>query len=159
MTADSFSSDRSVASVAATGAATDRELLELAAKAAGINEYTYCELVGGSLALYCKSAPLGIWAPLTDDGDALRLAVKLRLTIYGPEVTATGTWSIVASKPDQPWDDVEEKVQGDECAATRRAIVRAAAEIGKSPGSQADTAGPDQMIPNPEPLQARRKPK
>ena len=53
---------------------TDRELLELAAKAAG---YEYAKH-GGYIVV--DGIP-GNWNPLTDDGDALRLAVKLRLSI------------------------------------------------------------------------------
>jgi hypothetical protein len=104
----------------------DRELLELAAKAAGITEYTYCELVGNSPALYCRQSPLGIWAPLTDDGDSLRLAVKLRITItYQGAATSCFTVNddgTSAAESIQPHDDP--------ATATRRAIVRAAAEIG-----------------------------
>jgi hypothetical protein len=63
------------------------------------------------------------WNPLTDDGDALRLAVKLRLSIGFP-------------RPDVVWllgrkgEVTREVVFNDPYAATRRAIVRAAAEIG-----------------------------
>jgi hypothetical protein len=94
--------------------------LEWAAKAAGYSDFTHCELCGGSPALYLKEAHLGIWAPLTDDGDALRLAVKLNINvfIYGNE-TSTGTIGVVGTG----WGSKE--------ANTRRAIVRAAAEIGK----------------------------
>ena len=56
---------------------SDRELLELAAKAAGI------ECKGSEMhpkfGFYLKSGLM--WNPLTDDGDALRLAVKLNLQI------------------------------------------------------------------------------
>lgn len=55
---------------------TDRELLELAAKAAGIDGSC-----ARSAALRCvdKSGAISYWSPLTDDGDALRLAVKIGL--------------------------------------------------------------------------------
>lgn len=52
---------------------TDRERLELAAKAAGITEETQQILEAGING--CR------WNPLDDDGDALRLAVKLRINI------------------------------------------------------------------------------
>lgn len=45
---------------------SDRELLELAAKAAG-----------RGIADYLPGEPDRCWNPLTDDGDALRLAVSL----------------------------------------------------------------------------------
>ena len=57
---------------------TDKELLELAAKAAGIG---LCKnfVIAGKVAKIKDTEDL--WAPLTDDGDALRLAVKLNLDI------------------------------------------------------------------------------
>jgi len=98
---------------------TDRELLELAAKAAGM--VVHAGHQNGRDA--CGAGDIGLWIvdgascwnPLTNDGDALRLAVKLRLQI-----------TIAEGVP-------EDASSGDavECAATRRAIVRAAAEIGR----------------------------
>ncbi len=68
------------------------------------------------------------WNPLTDDGDALRLAVKLRLEVVPLE---GGGVDVIR------WVNGMESVHVsessiDELAATRRAIVRAAAEIGRS---------------------------
>lgn len=106
---------------------TDRELLELAAKAAGYVSHGYGELCGGSPSLYLQEADFtGIWSPLTDDGDALRLAVKLKIDVkhYDDYVVGwfdggyIGTGKIM--------------YEGDPYAATRRAITRAAAEIGKA---------------------------
>lgn len=107
---------------------TDRELLELAAKAAGINRRYYEAF--GEWGLIDDDPDGGFWNPLTDDGAALRLAVKLGVDIEfhtNPEVV-------------EPWVDAFAKVGGgggellnpDHYAATRRAIVRAAAEIGRS---------------------------
>ena len=106
---------------------TDRELLELAAKAAGI-AFEFCRPeLGGCL------AGGRWWDPLTDDGDALRLAVKLRLQIRmldkcvfvetDPE-TLLGQSSV--SELEMYGRDP------DPYSATRRAIVRAAAEIGRA---------------------------
>jgi len=99
---------------------TDRELLELAAKAV---EYEYSETGGGSR----HDPKPGIiqpyvrWNPLTDDGDALRLAVQLNIPVYPyDDETSTGTVGVVAKN----WGSAEEN--------TRRAIVRAAAEIGRN---------------------------
>ena len=85
---------------------TDRELLELAAKAVGkdsrllpfdLNDWT--------------------WNPLKNDGDALRLAVSLGL------LDGSGDYLIYRSQG---------ILKGlDPFAATRWAIVRAAAQIGK----------------------------
>lgn len=111
---------------------TDRELLELAAKAAGIaliswtNMYDACDEIGGRFITQPRGEP---WNPLEDDGDALRLAVKLRLTIYPPEAEGDGA---TISTPGVDGDWITEECTGDVFAATRRAIVRAAAAIGKA---------------------------
>ena len=59
---------------------TDRELLEKAAKAAGIEWYG---IAGDDTSdcLYFDIGPDDVveWNPLTNDGDALRLAVRLEI--------------------------------------------------------------------------------
>jgi hypothetical protein len=101
---------------------TDRELLELAAKAAGIHLH---ETEDGFEADYDDSR---IWNPLTEDGDALRLAVKLCLSlITGPCVVSCN--SIPGALRGEFIK--EDCIEQDHYVATRRAIVRAAAEIGK----------------------------
>ena len=103
---------------------TDRELLEAAAKAAGILIYfddvgQCCQRVpGDQLSTY-------LWEPLEDDGDALRLAVKLRMDICRPTAVHNG----VAIWLDHASDFIEEPHGKDPYAATRRAIVRAAAAM------------------------------
>jgi len=91
----------------------DKELLTLAAKAAGIEVISDA----GEKGLWIKHKFLA-WNPLTDDGDALRLAVKLGLGIrfYLDGVGAGEEY---------------EMNQEDPYAATRRCIVRAASEIGR----------------------------
>ena len=102
----------------------DKKLLELAAKAAGIDWFDDPAAKHGC-GLHMKSGPF--WNPLTDDGDALRLAVKLGLAI---NITPS---KIYAS--DGRIDGVNEVMDtSDPYAASRRAIVRAAAEIGKWEG-------------------------
>ena len=98
---------------------TDRELLEMAAKAA---RYQYAKH-GGYIVV--DGIP-GNWNPLTDDGDALRLAVKLKLKVYQGDLVA-----IVHPRMSHAYIAEEYERNGDHYAATRRAIVRAAAEIGK----------------------------
>jgi hypothetical protein len=95
---------------------TDRELLEAAAKAAG-ELYTEPAPEGG---LYLANSVY--WNPLTNDGDALRLAVKL-----GMDVCFGANYVIVRGSVQTPTVNNA----GDPYAATRRAIVRAAVEIGK----------------------------
>lgn len=86
-------------------AKTDRELLELAAKTVGLVFWEENE-----------------WNPLADDGTALRLAVKLELLVHVMKETSDVTG---------PKIDVCERHGDDPYAATRRAIVRAAAEVGE----------------------------
>ncbi len=105
---------------------TDREMLELAAKAAGL-EFNDKRSPTGSIALYCPME--GWWDPLTNDGDALRLAVKIWicLDIEGEAICA----SVYKARPEN-CIHVHEREFNDMAAATRRAVTRAAAEIGKS---------------------------
>ena len=108
---------------------TDRKLLELAAKAAGAEfevsdeEGVYLHQPIGGVA--------GSWNPLNDDGDALRLAVVLsiRLTEFKDTVVKSRG---VAWKDGNASCALWEPEGTDPFAATRRAIVRAAAEIGKA---------------------------
>jgi len=110
---------------------TDRELLEKAAKAAGIEHEGEAGdwLAGrGNLALLIKGTQK-VWNPLTDDGDALRLAVKLGFSL---SIGTAGCMVRYERPPGDLW--IEERRTGtdqDIPAATRRAIVRAAASIAK----------------------------
>jgi len=104
---------------------TNRELLELAAKAAGIEGWwsgdDFCYGYNGN-----QNIPVP-WRPLTDDGDALRLAVDMEFHIRslsnGESLLAR---VIVDCAPTHAGHG------NDRCAPMRRAIVRAAAEIGKA---------------------------
>lgn len=106
---------------------TDRELLELAAKAAG-----YCVHIWGTkgeenCARTDTNQPTK-WNPLADDGDALRLAVKLSMDINAyPMSNEVGAIKHGTNGGSRHF----EYTHVDAYAATRRAIVRAAAEIGK----------------------------
>jgi len=109
----------------------DRELLEMAAKAAGIKltswqNVEYPKNSGIHGALYCMSH---YWNPLTDDSDALRLAVKLRLEIERSKHSECVVY-VGEVGAGQLFERSDEKT--DIFAATRRAIVRAAAEIGRT---------------------------
>lgn len=99
---------------------TDRELLELAARAA----FPDCAQL--SYPLDWVRDCVGEWSPLTDDGDALRLAVKLELDIL--RFPAFGDVQVCSQ------DGVADEAESTSIcpyAATRRAIVRAAAAIGE----------------------------
>lgn len=107
---------------------TDRELLELAAKAAGIVADYFEEDGDDSEGMW--GSGYEAWNPLVNDGDALRLAVKMNLGISIP-VHKTIRADVICFL-DSSVNIREEN--GDPCAATRRAIVRAAAEVGKQMG-------------------------
>jgi len=101
---------------------SDRELLELAAKAAGIPIAW-----GGADGDICRRTDTWeLWSPLRDDGDALRLAVKLGLC-FGENFD--GDTAVAFSREGS---NITELFGNDPYAATRRVIVRAAAELGKA---------------------------
>lgn len=115
---------------------TDRELLELAAKAAGVDIHkslgTGAWVVGLNGKTYFKT-----WNPLTNDGHALRLAVKLQLTVCNEHLSAgsaycTGPEDAVFQEIMSGRIGIDNEVIQDDYAATRRAITVAAAEIGKA---------------------------
>lgn len=102
---------------------TDRKLLELAANAADIR---YFDIAEEGVVEYGANTASGFryWNPLIDDGDALRLAVKLKLTPMMWDFGCDVTDFVGLSVAYEPWSACP-------YATTRRAIVRAAAEIGK----------------------------
>ena len=107
---------------------TDRELLELAAKAAGMKDGTWFDGYNDE-----GSDTGDYWNPLTDDGDALRLAVKLWLAVWTAVDNGRPPMYALALGGGYPNTiRAEELHDTDPYAATRRAIVRAAAEIGKN---------------------------
>jgi hypothetical protein len=109
----------------------DRELLELAAKAASIVVVQWrdewIDNFGYPYAAWLTSERV-TWNPLEDDRDSLRLAVTLSLSI----IHSTGGKAMVMSH-DATINVTEECISGcGRYATTRRAIARAAAEIGKA---------------------------
>jgi hypothetical protein len=107
----------------------DRELLELAAKAAGDVSFD------GFTFMQHSRYSRNVWCPLQSDGDALRLAVKLGLCIDNEQERSgvvTVSWGCDAAG--EHLGSVEENAPegGDDYLAARLAIVRAAAEIGKA---------------------------
>ena len=102
---------------------TDRELLEMAARAAGIDLADASPSSDGTWIFRAPKTPN--WNPLTDDGDALRLAVKLKFLIDVDGFFCT-------TVTDGATADKCELHNGEPEVATRLAIVKAAAEIGKS---------------------------
>ena len=111
---------------------SDRELLELAARAAGDIPNA---VIGAEPGYYwCGDTCRQQWNPLTDDGDALRLAVKLGITLYTNIRTAYVLFGNAPINADDREITAAEEPSADPYAATRRAIVRAAAEIGRGMG-------------------------
>lgn len=110
----------------------DKTLLELAAKAAG---YKATVIYGDSF-LVCEHEDDGEevfwieWNPLQDDGGALRLAVKLHFSVEIWAGSSHHRQGVTIVEHDNA--AVEFPHDSDPYAATRRAIVRAAAEIGKA---------------------------
>lgn len=103
-----------------------RELLELAAKAAGI-EGEWCDCTDcGEGGILTPNDFGKQWNPLTDDGDAFRLAVKLGLVLnLSPREDCRGQTVVTfngLSKIGEPCYEGREQ-------AARRAIVRAAAAL------------------------------
>jgi len=107
---------------------TDRELLELAAKAGGYDNYEYVENEyrdGRKVTGHYDSLLEVCINPLSDDGDALRLAVKLYFDVRIAKIhkdTFVYFFGGVSA------DEAHRK---NPYFATRKAIVKAAAEIGK----------------------------
>ena len=105
----------------------DRELVELAAKAMGydgLGSFDECE---GCL----TDHTVFIFDPLNDDADAFRLVVNLHLWVdCDPECV-----NVIAFKNNRPGAGARigaiEEYGADPAAATRRAIARVAAEIGR----------------------------
>jgi len=103
---------------------SDRELLELAAKAMGWSipdDYRWNVERGCFMYVRHGCSIRQDWNPLEDDGDALRLAVNLGIDWQHDGFTSR---HVVAVADDCCY---EEPYGEDKCAALRRAIVRAAA--------------------------------
>jgi hypothetical protein len=118
---------------------TDRELLEAAAIAAGLkidkspsngggHGNTGFDVMGNAVLDWHNGTK---WNPLTDDGDALRLAVKLGIAI---ELHPAWVYARAVMPNDHyRWHEITEGwgITKDPLAATRRAVVRAAAALAK----------------------------
>ncbi len=99
---------------------TDRELLEAAAREAGV-KVDWRESV--NCLCYSGSPYNDAWNPLTDDGDALRLVVALSITVV-PDPIRRRVYAVGAGIGKyEEWGK-------NRAAATRRALVRAAAASG-----------------------------
>lgn len=108
---------------------SDRQLLELAAKAAGLRHLEWFPTGSGGTMAHVHRDESGRreerWNPLDDDADAFRLAVELRIRFE-----RHSAHPFVAAWAPEVVGRFEEPIGGDPCAAIRRAIVRAAAALG-----------------------------
>ena len=112
---------------------TDKELLELSAKAAGFVRFDW--LAGDHLMnVYHRDGKREYWNPLSDDGDALRLAAKLHIGVrtHGPDHWLQKNVAVALWDAGERSGRVTMQADSDFLRATRRAIVRAAAEIGRN---------------------------
>lgn len=113
----------------------DRELIVLAGHAAG-KDIFYDDFHDGAPCYYAEDIDCNImWNPLEDDGDAFGLAVALHMDINS--YPCTQEIGAVQHKHNKICDGNQHRMfektwQQDAFSATRRAIVRAAAEIGRT---------------------------
>ena len=121
---------------------TDRELLELAAKAAGYTtnhpwnaeRLTMNPPVDALVVQDANGLVHTAWNPLDDSGAAMNLAVDLDLAIVPYPIYNKQKHSVLVQKRNLDESRFEKmELHGDDPrAATRRAIVSAAAELGKA---------------------------
>ena len=111
---------------------TDRQLLELAAKAAGVFEEGEWFEDYDEDGVCCLSFVIGdsAWNPIENDGDAFRLLMELCITIK------YGSGYVYASHSSFRTCFAEHLDKGKE-SSIRRAIVRVAAEIGRKKQNEA----------------------
>jgi hypothetical protein len=107
----------------------DDELLELAAKAAGIKTHGPASVAGLMVQLPSEGIAqvFGVWNPLTNEGEALRLAVKLGMYVE----CNRGDTEVRCALNDGNFY-ITQRFDGDALTATCRAIVRVAAEVGRT---------------------------
>lgn len=132
---------------------TDRELLVLASKALGNGplDFDYPERDGHGMYLgprlpmkqgVLTAAMWTYWNPLDDDGDASHLAVALGIGQVHHQGWGQVMHPSLAERIDFEYGN-------DKFAATRRAIVLAAAIIGAAMERGLDTVNPDMAVTNP----------
>lgn len=119
----------------------DKELLELAAKAAGyqLSEekavWGYNDLAGEDVLLEYLAVDGEQWNPLEDDGDAFRLLVAIKEN--RPELSIGSEWVMV-----ETWKNAYSiELTDDPSAAMRRAIVMAAADLAPDVGASEEVVG------------------
>lgn len=110
---------------------TDRELLELAAKAAGLKNFRYCPEEDGLHACIeydDEHDCTVVWMPHLDDGDCARMEAAIGIDVSWSSVYAMADNLQLSDCILAPYSAHNENRQ----AARRWASTRAAAEIGKA---------------------------
>ncbi|QAY85367.1 hypothetical protein CUN61_15810 [Pseudomonas arsenicoxydans] len=109
---------------------SDQLLLELAAKAAGIGPVLCYEARRRCLRIGNRSQYY-LWRPLTTDGDAFRLSISSRMDVEQNRNSETEeSWVCASGFGHSAMEEF--RSEGSRADATRRAIVRTAAKIGRS---------------------------
>lgn len=113
---------------------TDEELLRHAAKAAGYVEPTMYRPKANCLLWVGEESGAALWSPFSDDAEAFDLMVALGISVHHGWTFADEKVPLanVCAQHIPSMIEVGEIKGDDPKAATRRAIVRAAAEIGKN---------------------------
>lgn len=108
----------------------DVDLFESAAKAAGITLEWWDDGESLNPGYVVNSENDWVsWDPLTNDGDALRLAVKLGLEVHPSPRGCSALWDVSGGK--RVLTVLNSVVGCDSDGSTRLVITRAAAEIGR----------------------------
>jgi len=103
---------------------TDRELLEAVAKGAGVTLLDWRDHWADYPGPAWRTAERELWNPLIDDGDALRLAVKLRMTVA--HEPSRGGWSVGRVVATVGGGEFKWLAHDEDC---KRAIVQAASAM------------------------------
>jgi hypothetical protein len=106
----------------------DRELLELAARAIGAVRFEEVEGEQWVNLHFADGSVVYGWNPLVHSDDTLNLAVSISACVV---VDNDMRWCGVHLNGNRGKYDLVEQFENDAAAATRRAVTRAAAEIGK----------------------------
>jgi hypothetical protein len=116
-----------------------KHMLLMAAKGAGY-AVVWNEELKFTAGFYIEnhdSGTLKIWNPLENDGDALRLAVKVQLSVHNDHKNSNSVWCTLSINEDLISEtngkyESEDEICEEDYAATRLAITRAAAAIGEA---------------------------
>ena len=113
----------------------DQELLTYAAKAAGIEYHCYVDDAIWGKGINIGEVDVPLWNPLSNDADAFQLMVKLGMMVDARYKNCISKRYNRVVYWDNPMEGKEIEfgdAEMDEYALARRAIVKAAAEIGKA---------------------------